>query len=105
MAEDYRNTQRDESKDQYVWQHINESYEMIRDDKADPPIQPEIQLKEGWRNGNIKIGIGPPVRHDIVDDPRLYNEEHHWDVYLQVASLDSDIWEAVTAIYVRTPPS
>ena len=83
-----------QAREEYIKQHINEAYEMIRKDIADPPIQPEIQLKEGWRNGNIKIGIGAPTKD---------TGEHTWDVYLDVASVTSDDWEAVTAVYVRTP--
>ena len=83
-----------EARGEFIPQHINQAYEILRDDKANPPIQPEIQLKEGWRNGNIKIGVGAPSTGA---------GEHTWDVYLQVASLTSNTWEAVTAIYVRTP--
>ena len=86
--------QQKQSRDQYIYQHINEAYEQIRDDKADPPIQPEIRLKEGWRNGNIHISTASPTSTD---------EAHTWDIWLKVASDSSDSWEQVTEIFVRVP--
>jgi len=84
--------QRGEARNEYVKQHINEAYEQIRDDLANPPVQPEIQLKEGWRNGNIKISDTQPT-----DDA-----SHTWDIWLEVPS-GSIGWTEVTKVHVRMP--
>lgn len=86
------------SRDAYVMQHINEAYEIIRLDNADPPVQSEVRLIEGWRNGNIKVSEDDP--HDIE------NETHTWDLWLKVeanASPPSEDWRPVIGVYVRMP--
>ena len=84
--------QKIESKDAYVHQYVNEAFEVKRNDKANPPIEPEIRLKEGWRNGNIKVSTAAPADSE---------DTHTWDIWLQVASTDSNTWETVTGIFVR----
>lgn len=91
MDIDPQGIQQQQSREEYIRQHINEAYEVIRVDTADPPIQPEIQLKEGWQNGNIKVGTGAPSA-DLG---------HTWDVYLDVPAGTG--WTAVTAIYIKRP--
>ena len=86
-----QDVQRGEAREGFVWQQINEAHEIIRKDK-DPDIQPTIQLKEGWKNGNIHVGTGAP-------SPDL---GHTWDIYLDTTTIGSG-WQAVTAIYVRRP--
>jgi hypothetical protein len=83
-----------EDKQLWTGSTVNGAYERIENPKAVPPVQPEIRLIEGWRNGNIKISVAGPA-----DSP----DTHTWDVWLQVSSITSDSWEAVTAIFVRVP--
>ena len=83
-----------QARDSYVHQHINEAYELIRDDKANPPIQPEIRLKEGWLNGNIHISELAPT---------LTDEAHTWDVWLQIETGIVDNWATVINTFVRVP--
>ena len=83
------------SRDAYVMQHINEAYEIIKIEGADPPVQPEVRLMEGWRNGNIKVSEDDP--HDIE------NETHTWDVWLKIDSASSDPWRPVLGVFVRMP--
>ena len=87
------------SRDAYVMQHINEAYEIIKVEKADPPVPPEIRLIEGWRNGNIKVSEDAP--HDIE------NETHTWDLWLKVGPISdpppAEDWREVLNVYVRMP--
>ena len=81
MAEDveaYGSSGVGQIEDKQLWKGstINAAFERIENPKADPAIQPEIQLIEGWRNGNIKIGTGAPSA-DLG---------HTWDIYLDVPS-------------------
>jgi len=85
-----QDVQRAEARESYVWQHINEAHEIIRNDK-DPTVIPTIQLKEGWKNGNIHIGTVAPTA-DIG---------HDWDVFLVAPDVAG--WQLVTAVYVRRP--
>ena len=87
------NVQHKQVREDYVWQHINEAYELLRYDKADTPMQPEIRLKEGWQNGNIKISDTQPP-----DDDNL----HTWDIWLEVPA-GSTGWTEVTKVHVRMP--
>jgi hypothetical protein len=82
--------QRVEARESSVWQHVNEAHEIIRNDH-DPGVIPTIQLKEGWKNGNIHIGTAAPA----VD------VGHTWDIYLVVPAGTG--WLAASAIYVRRP--
>lgn len=93
MSDYISKIQRGQAEDSDVRQHINEAYECIWNDK-DPSVEPTVQLKEGWKNGNIGIGTGTPS---------VGSGEHTWDLYLQVASITSSSWEPITAIYVRVP--
>lgn len=80
-----------EDKQLYVGSTVNGAFERIEEPKADPAIQPEIQLKAGWRNGNIKVGTGAPSA----------SLGHDWDVYLDVPAGTG--WTVVTAVYLKRP--
>ena len=93
-ARESAGVQQIEDKQLWVGSTINGAYERIEDPKADPAIQPEIQLLEGWRNGNIKMSLVAP----ITADPG-----HTWDIWLEVNSLTSGDWSLVKNVYVKVP--
>ena len=100
MLFDEPNVQNNQAREDYIYQHIDEAYEIIRYDKATPPIEPEIRLKEGWRNGNIKVSTEAPSDSEST---------HTWDVWLQlVVSTDPVLpapgtWAEVEKVLVRIP--
>lgn len=83
-----------EDKQLWVGSTVNGAYERIEDPKASPPVQPEIQLLEGWRNGNIKMSAVAPTVSD---------KAHTWDIWLEVTSLSGGDWTIVKNVYVRVP--
>ena len=91
-------------EDKQFWRGstINGAYERVEEPKADPPVQPEIQLMEGWRNGNIHFDTVAPTTFPIGG--------HTWDIRCVVNALsyDPDIdpsqqLQLITAMYVSVP--
>lgn len=84
----------------YVRQHVNEAYEAIWNDLAKPPVQPRVQLKEGWQNGNIHFDTIDPV--NPVPDPLPEGYPHTWDIWCVTGGVAGE-WNEVTKIFVRLP--
>jgi len=103
MAEDdtgytQSGVQQIQDKQLYVGSTINGAFERIQKD-TDPDVDPAIQLKEGWQSGNIHFDTVAPT--NPLPDPIPIDYPHTWDIWCVVASLTSDQWEQITAMYVR----
>jgi hypothetical protein len=97
------NIQKTQSRQDYIRQFVNETYEQIVDPTADPAIQPKVQLLEGWQNGNIHFDtVAPPV---IPVAPIPPTFPHTWDIWCVVSATPDPVtgWTEILSTYVRLP--
>jgi hypothetical protein len=90
--------QKIQDKQLFVGSTINGAFERIQNDQ-DLSVDPSIQLKEGWQNGNIHYDTVDPT--NPIPDPIPIDYPHTWDIWCVVADTESDQWEEITKIFVR----